>query len=194
MSRTVDRSPIELGGPRRADGIRNREKVIAAAEQVFAEQGIEAGIPEIAARAGVGKGTVYRNFESKDDLVAAILVLRLGKMEEDLIVALDQPDPGRAMRDVLKAAAVRSSAIGFPPGIVLSGQHAELEAVKNRLKERMKTLFAEAQKAGEVRPDATVDELFVLFGGVCRALAESGDTSPKAWSRHTELVVDAFRP
>lgn len=194
MSRAIHDSPVEVEGPRRADGIRNREKVIAAAEQVFAEQGIDAGIPEIATRAGVGKGTVYRNFETKEDLVAAILVLRLGKMEDDLIVALEDPDPGQAMREVLKAAAVRTSAIGFPPGIVLSGEHAELEAIKSRLKKRMKTLFEAARNAGDVRPDATVDELFVLFGGVCRALAESGDTSPKAWSRHTDLVVDAFRP
>ncbi len=79
--------------PRRADAVRNREKVIAAAEQVFAEHGIEAGVPEIAEKAGVGKGTVYRNFETKDDLVAAVLIRRMNRFDEDILDALESDDP-----------------------------------------------------------------------------------------------------
>ncbi|MDQ5894510.1 MAG: hypothetical protein QG596_771 [Actinomycetota bacterium] len=185
---------VEGGTPRRADAVRNRERVITAAEEVFAEQGIDAGIPVVADRAGVGKGTVYRNFETKDDLVASVLSLRLARMDEDIVAALEEEDPGEAMRDVLKAAAARTSALSFPPGVYLPGRHAELDQVKDRVKMRMAKLFRAAQKAGEVRPDAKVDELFVLFGGTCRALADSGQKNPKVWRRHADLVVDAFRP
>ena len=185
---------VEGGTPRRADAVRNRERVITAAEEVFAEQGIDAGIPVVADRAGVGKGTVYRNFETKDDLVASVLSLRLARMDEDIVAALEEEDPGEAMRDVLKAAAARTSALSFPPGVYLPGRHAELDQVKDRVKKRMAKLFRAAQKAGEVRPDAKVDELFVLFGGTCRALADSGQKNPKVWRRHADLVVDAFRP
>src|SRR5919107_1582877 len=59
--------------PKRADAIRNRERVVAAAAAVFAERGIEAGVPEIAARAGVGKATVYRSFPTKEHLIAAVV-------------------------------------------------------------------------------------------------------------------------
>lgn len=180
--------------PRRADAVRNRERVIAAAEEIFAEQGIDAGIPEIAERAGVGKGTVYRNFESKDELVAAILALRLSRMDEDILAALEKPDPGEAMREVLKAAAARTSALSFPPGIYLPGRHAELDRIKDQVKKHMAKLFKAAQKAGDVRPDAKVDELFVLFGGTCRSLADSGQKNPRVWRRHAALVVDAFQP
>lgn len=184
---------VETEAPRRADAIRNRERLIAAAEEVFAEQGLEAGIPEIAERAGVGKGTVYRNFESKEELVAAILILRLERMDADIVAALEKPDPGEAVREVLTAAATRSSKIGFAPSVFLPGQHAELDAVKKRLKSHMSELFRDAKASGELRADATVDELFVLFGGICRVLAESGRKSPRVWRRHADLVVDAFR-
>ena len=98
------------------------------------------------------------------------------------------------MREVLKSAAARTSAISFPPGIYVAGRHAELDAVKSRVKRNLARLFKAAQQAGEVRQDAKVDELFVLFGGTCRALAESGQKNPKVWHRHADLVVDAFRP
>ena len=109
--------------PRRADAVRNREKVIAAAEQVFAEHGVEAGIPEIAEKAGVGKGTIYRNFESKDDLVAAILIRRLNRLDEDIVAALDSDDPGKAFRDVLREAAARANFLSFPAGSYGTGVH-----------------------------------------------------------------------
>ena len=51
-----------------------------------------------------------------------------------------------------------------------------------------------AQKAGAIRKDATVDEVWILFGGICRALGDAGEKDPKVWRRHTDLVVDAFRP
>ena len=67
-----------MAAPRtRADAVRNYERVVAAAAEVLAEKGAEAGIPEIAARAGVGKGTVYRCFETKEHLIAAVVAERV---------------------------------------------------------------------------------------------------------------------
>ena len=104
---TSEPTAAPADAPRRPDAVRNREKVVAAAEKVFAEQGIDAGIPEVAEEAGVGKGTVYRNFESKDDLVAAILARRLERFDRDVTGALESDDPGAAFRDVLRQAATR---------------------------------------------------------------------------------------
>jgi len=185
---------VETEGPRRADAVRNRERVIAAAQEVFAERGIEAGIPEIAERAGVGKGTVYRNFESKDDLVAAILTLRMKRFDDDIIAALASDDPGAAFGDVLRDAAARASDMTFPAGIYWSGRNPELDAAKARLKEHMAELVESAKEAGAIRADAKVDEIWTLFGGVCRALGDAGEKDPGVWRRHTDLVIDAFRP
>jgi AcrR family transcriptional regulator len=180
--------------PRRADAIRNREKVIAAAEQVFAEHGFEAGIPEVAERAGVGKGTVYRNFETKDDLVAAILIRRMTRLDEDILEALESEDPETAFRDALQKAAARASDLSFPIGIYWPGESPELDRIKARVKDHMAKLVRKAKRAGAIRKDAKVDELWNLFGGMCRTLADAGEKDPKVWRRHTDLVADAFRP
>lgn len=184
----------EAEAPRRADAVRNREKVIAAAEQVFADQGIEAGIPEIAEKAGVGKGTVYRNFETKDDLVAAILIRRMNRFDQDILEALESNEPGEAFRNALQSAAARASDLMFPAGIYWPGKSPELDEVKARAKKNMARLVTKAKKSGTIRKDARVDEIWVLFGGTCRALADAGEKDPKVWRRHTDLVVDAFQP
>jgi len=120
----------EPGTRRRADAVRNREKVIAAAEEVFAERGIEAGVPEIAERAGVGKGTVYRNFETKDDLVAAILTRRMDHFDQDILYALESEDPGEAFREALQKGALRASDHSFPASIYWAGISPELDESK----------------------------------------------------------------
>ncbi len=182
------------GSPRRADAVRNRERVIAAAEQVFAEQGIEAGIPEIAERAGVGKGTVYRNFESKDELVAAILARRMDRFDQDIVEALESDDPGAAFRTVLRKAAARANDLSFPASIYWAGRTPELDQAKAQVTGHMEKLLRKAKKAGQVRRDAKVEEVWIQFGGIMRGLGDAGEQDPKAWQRHADLVADAFRP
>ena len=80
----------------RADAVRNRERVVAAAAEVFAEKGEAAVVPEIAARAGVGKGTVYRCFPTKDHLVAAVASERVRWFEREARAAAAADDPWAA--------------------------------------------------------------------------------------------------
>src|SRR6478672_1972093 len=80
--------------PLRADAERNRKRLLDAAAEVFAEQGLEASTAEIARRAGVGQGTVFRRFPTKDDLVAAIVVDRLGEITETAAALLAGSPPG----------------------------------------------------------------------------------------------------
>ena len=85
-----------VAAPHRADAVRNRERVIAAAAEVFREKGDAAVVPEIAARAGVGKGTVYRCFPTKDHLVAAVAIQRVRWFEREARAAADAEDPWSA--------------------------------------------------------------------------------------------------
>src|SRR3954454_24218526 len=97
-------APIAAPGPslpRRADARRNRERVIAAAAEVFAQKGLDAGVPEIARAAGVGKATVYRSFPSKEHLVAAVACERLAWITELATAALAQDDAGAALARVV---------------------------------------------------------------------------------------------
>ena len=84
--------------PKRADALRNRERVVAAAAEVFAERGIEASVPEVAVRAGVGKATVYRSFPTKEHLVAAVVTGRLAEFEAAPARCSTSPTRGRRWR------------------------------------------------------------------------------------------------
>src|SRR3954464_4059086 len=88
--------PLETQPPRRADAVRNRERVLAAAEAVFAASGLKAPVEEVARRAGVGVGTVCRNFPTKQALVEAVLTSMYESLLGRARDALGHPDPGAA--------------------------------------------------------------------------------------------------
>jgi AcrR family transcriptional regulator len=88
---TVEVEPRRL----RADAQRNRRRLIEAATELFSERGLEVGVADIAAHAGVGRGTLFRNFPSKEHLIAAIVVERMHESIERAHAALDAGDPGR---------------------------------------------------------------------------------------------------
>src|ERR1700693_6131204 len=90
--------PVSSDRPRRADAVRNRERVLAAAEAVFAESGLMAQVEEVARRAGVGVGTVCRHFPTKQALVEAVLEAMYESVVHDAQVALAQVDAGDAFR------------------------------------------------------------------------------------------------
>src|SRR5437763_12149404 len=87
--------------PLRADAERNRRRILDAAEAVFGERGLDVGVAEIAARAGVGRGTLFRNFASKQDLIAAIVSERMTEVTERGRALLETDDPGSALSDFL---------------------------------------------------------------------------------------------
>src|SRR6476646_7476085 len=93
----VETSAVEAeAGPRRADARRNRERVLAAAEAVFAETGLKAPVEEVARRAGVGVGTVCRNFPTKQALVEAVVSAMYETLRREAEAALADPDPAHA--------------------------------------------------------------------------------------------------
>src|SRR3954454_1210285 len=90
---------------KRVDALRNRERVVQAAAEVFAERGVDGGVPEIAARAGGGKGTVYRSFPTKGHPLAASPAHRVDWVAGRAAQALAAPDARRAFRELLRDAA-----------------------------------------------------------------------------------------
>src|SRR4051795_12976164 len=100
---TLDTSPIERA--QRADARRNRERVIHAARRCMARQGLDAGMEEIARRAGVGVGTVYRHFPTKEALIEGLAAARFQRLAELAHEALAVEDPGEAFAGFIHAAA-----------------------------------------------------------------------------------------
>jgi AcrR family transcriptional regulator len=180
--------------PRRADARRNRERVIAAAAAVFAEKGLDAGVPEIAARAGVGKATVYRSFPSKEHLVAAVARERLAWITELVTRALAAEDPGTAFTDVVLRIAEEQAGDWAVAGSLAADIHQpELDSARATAQAAFEALMDRGRAAGALRADATADELRVLFTGVAQVLRADGERDPQVWRRYGQLVADALR-
>lgn len=182
---------------RRRDAVRNRERVIAAASEIFGEHGLDAPIPEIARRAGVGKGTVYRNFPTKEHLAAAVAVDRLRGFQAVLEQAPQDPaDPLGSFRTLMLAAAEhlsRDCVLGQAVDVVADDPQV-LES-QRRIQAIVSRTLTAAQSAGAIRPDISGDDIMVLVLGVGRVIPPVGHGGrTDLWRRYMLLAFDALRP
>ncbi len=178
----------------RADALRNRARVVAAAEEVFGERGIDAGIDEVAARAGVGKATVYRSFPTKDHLVSAVACTEFEVWVDRLLGALRQRPAYDVLRDVLGDAAEAKAARMLAGLAPTAADVPELQAARAAWIEAVETVLEAGKAEGAIRADARPEEVVLLFGGACRMLRERNESDLAVWRRHVELVVAGFRP
>jgi AcrR family transcriptional regulator len=179
----------------RADAVVNRQRILDAAEEVFSAEGVSVPIDRVAERAGVGVGTVYRHFPTKEDLFEAIVMTRL---EELLTLARTRaaaPVPGTALFAYLQEFARRASAkhdlldaLGAA-GIDFKARCADKV---NEMKDCVGLLLTRAQAAGAVREDMSVDELIGLVMGTCQAASQSG-LGDDACQHMVEVVCDGIR-
>jgi AcrR family transcriptional regulator len=175
---------------RRQDARRNHERIFAAASEVFAEYGLRGTVPEVAARAGVGKATVYRSYPTKDDLVAAVAGRHFQELERRTISALTEPDPYQALSAYIvdlfgSLAHNRLLADTLAEGTVVPSTHI-LGMVDH--------LLVAAKKSGRVRADATVTDIRVVLCGTVLQLMRLDVRDQATWHRYGELVVNALRP
>lgn len=167
----------------RADARRNLERVLDAAEQAFGASGPDASIDEIARLAGVGHGTVFRRFPTKDDLMFAVIERHVEAMCGFAEDALAAEDPGEAFFDfVWRVAELNMSTPGLHRCVVHCGDKpgaAELEKLADRVVSR-------AQRAGAVRRDVKAEDV--------RVLVRSALTSAPAgqWRRYLGVVLDGL--
>ena len=171
----------------RADARRNREKVLRAARETFAESGYEVPLDEIAARAGVGAGTVYRHFPSKEALFEAVTRARV----EDLIADAQQraaaAEPGPAFFGFLLRLADEAAAKrDLPQAIAVPG------TVQDEMRSSLGLLLRNAQNAGAVRPGVTATDLVVLLKGMLVSLQQ--DPDPGLRDRIVAIITDGLRP
>lgn len=181
---------------RRSDAERNRARVIAAAMETFAEHGLDAPIPEIARRAGVGKGTVYRNFPTKEHLAVAVSVAHLRRYEALLAEAVEVDDPAAALAAIFTAAGEHLSrdwVLGQSVGAV--ADVPDVRDAQVRIRAIIASALARAQAAGAVRDDVTPDDVTALIIGVVRVLPPvNRGGRDDLWRRLMLLTLDALRP
>jgi len=180
--------------PLRADAQRNRDRILEAAEAVFAAEGVDVPVDVIAEKAGVGVGTLYRHFPTKERLCAAILLQRLVGITADARALAEAEDPAAAFFGFLQHV-VREGAAKRDLVIAVTGADAEFEVaaapVKDDLLEAVGVLLRRAQEAGAVRPDVTAPLVVSLVGATCQAATHMGaPPSCDMWA----VVCDGLRP
>ena len=178
----------------RADAVRNYERVLKAAAEVLAEKGADAAVPEIAARAGVGKGTVYRCFPTKAHLVGAVVAERVRGYTGLIDAAAERPDAWEAFAALLGEWAERQATdCTFAEGLAHDYTLPEMRDAKAEMYAALERLIARAKEQGRMRADVGADDVRVMFGGMSRVLRADRNRDPAAWRRHAALVVAAFR-
>jgi AcrR family transcriptional regulator len=176
---------MSVTGPLRVDAERNRARILDAARQVFAEQGLDVPMSEVARRAGVGIATLYRRFPTSDDLVAAVFAEKMDAYARAAEAALEVDDPWTGFADYVRSVCEMQAAdVGFADILALSSRSRGFRAFA-RLAQR-------AKDAGALRTDfAHQDLVLLMMANAGLVHATSGNA--RAWRRFTEYMLQAFR-
>lgn len=182
--------------PLRQDAIRNRERLVLAARDVFGRKGLDAPLEEIARQAGVSIGTLYNRFPERGELVDAALAPLAERSVELAEEAARDEDPWRAFESLVTGTCelfaeypgyadfYRSRVPGAPV----------ITAARQRLGEIKESLMARAMSAGVLRADIEQADVIFLIWGAAAIMDATRDTAPGAWRRHLALHLDALRP
>ena len=167
-----------------------RARLLAAAGEVFARDGLDAPMPAIAAAVGAGVGSVYRQFPSKTDLLAALVVERLRDIEDDADAALaSAAGPWPALTGLLWTVAERQAADDvLGEAMATVSEHEAVEQARANATAALERLLAAARAEGRLRTDATTLDVRLLFAATRAAV----QLQPDAWRRMLELGIDAL--
>jgi AcrR family transcriptional regulator len=180
----------------RADALRNRRRILEAAAEAFSEGGLDVGVAEIARRAGVGAGTLFRRFPTKEDLIFAIVEERTLELVAAGREALEEEDPALAFRAFMFAGVemhVRDQ--GFFDAVVSRiNKEDRLRELRDEIVEIAGELLERAQAAGKVRHDVEPHDLPLLMCAAAGAAAPMHGALPDLWRRYVGLILDGLRP
>lgn len=180
--------------PLRADATRNRGSLLAAAEAEFAERGLDASMADIARRAGVAKGTVFRHFATKEELIAAIVGGHFQALTAVARGLADSSDPGAALLEFLTIAAGGQAHHDLSFLQTITEGDSGVADLRDELHGCVEQLVGRARDAGAVRADVTGTDVWVLICAPVHATAYVTDPAPDLWRRYLAIIFDGLRP
>src|SRR5262245_50853398 len=179
----------------RRDAERNRDRIVEAARSAFAADGIDVSVEEIARRAEVGMGTLYRRFPTKGDLVDAVLEDAFAEVCQAAEAALVQEDAWAAFAAFLERVFELHVSNRGLKDVIASGQHdlKRLESLRARMRPLVAQVVARAQQQGTLRADFAAEDVPMLFWTGGRVAEVSAGVAPDLWRRYLGLVLDGLR-
>jgi AcrR family transcriptional regulator len=181
-------------GALRADARRNREAILIAARKAFALRGLDTSLEDIAKCAGVGSGTLYRHFPTRDDLVTAVFRDRLIEMAEVVGEAREDPDPWRGFAaSVARVCCAQAEDRGLAAIFAIGHDTKELADLRNRAYHGLKELIELAKAGGRLRADFTAEDIAVLLMANAGVIERAGPAAAHASERFVALALDGFR-
>jgi AcrR family transcriptional regulator len=180
----------------RADAQRNVERLVTAARQALDEQGLAITTREVAQRAGVGLGTLYRRVPSLDALLGAILTDTIDEMTELARRALDAPDPWQGFAEFAEVyARLRASSCGLHDALSGGGARLDLTPRINRLQRAVRQLVQRAQDNHVIRDDLDWRDIpFVLATAIPADHTIGLEARPDQWHRNLRIILNGLRP
>lgn len=179
----------------RADAARNRAALVEAARAIFAEQGLDAPLDEIARRAGTGNATLYRRFPTRGDLIAAVFVERMAEHRTAVEAGLADPDPWGGFAGYVQAVgALQARDRGIADLVTMDVSAApEIDQLRSAAFEGLTRLVRRAQDAGVLRADFTTQDVVFLLMANAGLVERAHGITAEASARLIHLVLDGLR-
>jgi AcrR family transcriptional regulator len=179
----------------RSDARRNRERLIASARTLFAESGVEVSVEDITRHAGLGMGTLYRHFPTKEDLIDAVLEDAYAEIVLAAEHAAGEEDAWAGFTGFLERALALHAANRGLKDVLATREYGRqrAEAMRARIRPVLSTLIARAQAQGALRSDFTAEDLPLVFWTGGRAIEATAGVAPDFWRRYLGLLLDGLR-
>ena len=188
------REPGRVEKTLRADARRNREAVIAAAKRLFADEGLEAQMPDVAKVARVGVGTVYRHFPTKEDLIAVLVGQRFERLAEKAREGLEAEDAWQGICEFIRfSAQIQADDRGLCEVMGSRPDLMEAAALEVGLPELCDRLVKRAQRSGDLRRDLAWEDIPMIACGLGRITQADVGPAKGRWPRLVEIILDGLR-
>jgi AcrR family transcriptional regulator len=178
----------------RSDARRNRERLVASARELFATKGVEVAVEEITHHAGLGMGTLYRHFPTKDDLIDAVLEDAFAEIVRLARSAAAEEDAWAGLSGFLEQTlALHAENRGLKDVLAARGHGAQREAMRTRVRSLVRELVERAQEQGTLRVDFSPEDLPLVFWSTGRVIETTAHVAPDYWRRHLAFLLDGLR-
>jgi AcrR family transcriptional regulator len=182
--------------PLRRDAERNRQRILAAAAELFTERGLDATLDDVARAAGVGIGTVYRRFPDKETLVSELFRDRIDALVTVAEQACTVPDPWQGFVAYLEFIATALAGDLGLRQLMMFGTYDRDQVcyARDRMRPVITRLVERAQAAGELRADFSAPDLKMIAYMLASIAEYAATVTPEIWRRYLTMLIDGLRP